>query len=74
MSQRLILRFDGEVLHPEQPVNLAPDTRVAATIEQLPTQEAEPCIGRPLRIFDLGGPKLGDEDLYPSPKETAVGQ
>ena len=70
MSQRLILRFDGQVLHPERPLNLAPDTRVAAMIEELPTQEAEVGIGRPLRIFDLGGPELGDEDLCPSPDDV----
>lgn len=73
MSQRLILRFDGEVLHPEQPLNLAPETRVAAMIEELPEPKAEAGIGRPLRVFDLGGPELPDEGLYPSHEESAVG-
>ena len=72
MPQRLILRFDGQVFHPEQPLNLAPGTRMEATIEELPEPEAEAEIGRPLRVFDTGGPELRDEDLYPFAEEAVV--
>ena len=71
MSQRLILRFDGEVLHPEQPLGLAPNTRVAAMIEELRDEKAQRRTGRPLRVFDIGGHELGDEELYPQPEETS---
>lgn len=31
--------FDGEVLRPEGPVNLRPNTRCIVTVEQLPEEE-----------------------------------
>jgi len=72
MSQRLIFMFDGEVLHPEQPLDLAPNTRVAAMIEELRDERAQRRTGRPLRVFDIGDHEVGDEDLYPQPEETSL--
>jgi predicted DNA-binding antitoxin AbrB/MazE fold protein len=37
MSQTLEAIFDGEVLRPDQPINLEPNTRVRVTIEPADT-------------------------------------
>jgi predicted DNA-binding antitoxin AbrB/MazE fold protein len=39
MSQTLEATFDGEVLRPDEPIDLEPNTRVQITIE--PAREAE---------------------------------
>jgi hypothetical protein len=40
MTKTLFATFDGEVLRPEEPVSLAPNTRVRVTIETTDASEA----------------------------------
>ena len=40
MSETLYATFDGEVLRPDRPVALEPNTRVRLTIENAETEEA----------------------------------
>ncbi len=39
MTRTLFATFDGEVLRPEEPVSLAPNTRVRVTIETTEARE-----------------------------------
>jgi hypothetical protein len=41
MTTILYATFDGEVLRPESPIALEPDTRVRITVEAEPGEEAE---------------------------------
>lgn len=57
MTTTLYATFDGEVLRPEHPVPLAPNTRVRITVET--EQEDEPGTGsflRTARGLNLDGP------------------
>jgi hypothetical protein len=42
MSTTLYAMFDGEVLRPDQPLQIAPNTRVRLTIETEPVQKRPP--------------------------------
>jgi len=66
MTRRLVLVFDGDVLRPEEPLDLEPNTRVAAVLNELPPCENRGTAGQPLRVFHLGGEELSDDDLYAS--------
>jgi hypothetical protein len=57
MSQTVRATFDGEVLRPEEPLVLAPNTRVRVTVESI---EPEPAPARSFletaRSLNLEGP------------------
>jgi len=42
MSKTLEAIFDGEVLRPDEPLKLEPNTRVRLTIESVDTSEKQP--------------------------------
>jgi hypothetical protein len=51
------LVFDGKVFHPEEPVDLKPDTRVRATLERdEPAQAKERSFLETARSLRLNGP------------------
>ncbi|MBC7910190.1 MAG: DUF104 domain-containing protein [Pyrinomonadaceae bacterium] len=57
MTKTLEATFDGKVLHPDEPLELAPDTRVRITIET--TDETEkPSVSflKTARTLNLEGP------------------
>jgi hypothetical protein len=57
MSQTLDATFDGRVFRPDQPIELAPNTRVRITIEPSPTSEhASESFLRVARSLNLDGP------------------
>jgi len=64
MSQTLEATFDGEVLRPDEPIELEPNTRVRITIE--PTSEAadesKSCLDTALSL-KLEGPSDWSERL-----------
>lgn len=57
MTKTLFATFDGEVLRPEEPVSLAPNTRVRVTIEITEEREAPSAsFLRTAQELDLDGP------------------
>ncbi|HEY7769506.1 antitoxin family protein [Longimicrobium sp.] len=57
MSQMLYATFDGEVLRPEGPVPLAPNTRVRVVIEETETAPVAPASFLDVaKSLDLNGP------------------
>lgn len=57
MNKSLYATFDGEVLRPDQPVPLAPNTRVRVTIETAEGSDAGPTsFLRTARSLNLRGP------------------
>ena len=69
MSQMLYATFDGEVLRPEGPVPLAPNTRVRVVIEETENAPAQPASFLDVaQSLDLNGPAdwstTLDEYLY----------
>jgi hypothetical protein len=73
MTRTLRARFDGEVLHPEESLSLAPDTRVVITIEapddDVVADNAIPIKGTPYsflrfaQTLNLDGPEDWSERL-----------
>lgn len=57
MTKTLEATFDGKVLHPDEPLELAPDTRVRITIETTdePEQSAVSFL-KTARSLNLDGP------------------
>jgi hypothetical protein len=68
MTTTLYATFDGEVLRPESPIPLAPDTRVRITVEAGPAQETnkgEPyCFFRTAIAANLDGPPDWSERFH----------
>ena len=69
MSKTLEAIFDGEVLRPDEPIELEPNTRVRLTIESLDTSEKQPkSFLQTARALNLQGPSDWstrlDEYLY----------
>jgi hypothetical protein len=58
MTKTLFATFDGEALRPEEPVSLAPNTRVRVTIETTEENEATGASSflRTAQALDLDGP------------------
>jgi hypothetical protein len=57
MTKTLFATFDGEVLRPEEPVSLAPNTRVRVTIETTVESEAPAAsFLRTAQALNLDGP------------------
>lgn len=57
MTKTLEATFDGKVLHPDEPLELAPDTRVRITIETTEQTEREPVsFLKTARELNLEGP------------------
>jgi predicted DNA-binding antitoxin AbrB/MazE fold protein len=57
MSKTLEAVFDGEVLRPDEPLELEPNTRVRLTIEPTePPREKSKSFIRTARSLDLQGP------------------
>lgn len=57
MTKTLEATFDGKVLHPDEPLELAPDTRVKITIETTDEPETEPIsFLKTARTLNLEGP------------------
>ena len=57
MPQTIEAIFDGQVLQPAEPVELAPDTRVRLTIEAIAQPEGEtPSFLRTAQALNLEGP------------------
>jgi hypothetical protein len=57
MTKTLFATFDGEVLRPEEPVSLAPNTRVRVTIETTEESDAPAAsFLRTAQTLDLDGP------------------
>ncbi len=75
MSQTVQATFDGQVLKPEQPLELAPNTRVLITIEVIdqPTCRRGAFL-RTARSLKLDGPADWSEKidtyLYDPPSDT----
>ena len=64
MSKTLEAVFDGEVLRPDEPIELEPNTRVRLTIESLDTAEKQPkSFLRTARSLKLQGPSDWSERL-----------
>jgi hypothetical protein len=55
MTKTLFATFDGEVLRPEEPVSLAPNTRVLVTIETA-EDDAPASFLRTAQTLNLDGP------------------
>lgn len=57
MTKTLFATFDGEVLRPEEPLSLAPNTRVRVTIETTEESDA-PAVSflRTAQALNLDGP------------------
>lgn len=75
MVKTLQAIFDGEVLRPEEPLNIEPNTRVSITIETKGGQLKKPYVFlETARSLKLEGPSdlsdRIDEYLYPVPSET----
>jgi hypothetical protein len=70
MSTTLHLVYDGKVFHPEEPIEIAPNTRVRVTIEAIETVKSQPqSFLKTARALHLEGPsdwstRVKDE-LYP---------
>lgn len=56
MSTTLYAMFDGEVLRPDQPLQIAPNTRVRLTIETEPVQKRPASFLRTARSMKVDGP------------------
>ncbi|MDQ3805758.1 MAG: antitoxin family protein [Acidobacteriota bacterium] len=57
MTKTLEATFDGEVLRPDEPLGLEPNTRVRITIEPAPRPRAQPTsFLRTARSLSLEGP------------------
>ncbi len=57
MTKTLFATFDGEVLRPEEPVSLAPNTRVRVTIETTEESDASGAsFLRTAQALNLEGP------------------
>ncbi len=56
MTKRIEAVFDGETLHPDEPLELAPNTRVRLTIESLPAGGEAGSFLRTARKLGLAGP------------------
>lgn len=65
MSEKLYATFDGEVLRPDRPVPLAPNTRVRLTIEEASEVEAPeaPSFLKMAQELELQGPGDWSERL-----------
>ena len=64
MKETLYATFDGEVLRPESPVSLAPNTRVRVVIEVTDDEEARPAsFLQTAQALRLDGPKDWSERL-----------
>lgn len=65
MSETLYATFDGEVLRPDRPVSLEPNTRVRLTIEDADTEKAPPASSflKTARGLRLEGPNDWSERL-----------
>jgi hypothetical protein len=64
MTTTVFATFDGEVLRPEEPVTLAPNTRVRVTIETTTADEGEAhSFLRTARTLNLDGPPDWSERL-----------
>lgn len=86
MTRTLHARYDGEALHPEEPLPLAPETRVLITVdtedddqEQRPVIRSVPAKGEPYSFLryaeslSLEGPEDWSErleDYLYVPRET----
>jgi len=69
MSKSIEAVFDGEVLRPDEPLELQPNTRVRLTIDKLATETHQPLsFLRTARSLNLQGPsdwsERIDEYLY----------
>lgn len=57
MIQNLYATFDGKVLRPDEPVALAPNTRVLLTLQTAPEAQPQPAsFLRTARSLSLQGP------------------
>ncbi len=64
MSKTIEAVFDGEVLRPDEPLELRPNTRVRVTIEEPATAKRESrSFLRTARSLDLQGPSDWSERL-----------
>ncbi len=64
MSKTLEAIFDGEVLRPDEPIELEPNTRVRLTIESVETPEKQPTsFLQTARSLNLEGPSDWSERL-----------
>jgi hypothetical protein len=64
MTTTVFATFDGEVLRPEVPVTLAPNTRVRVTIETTPAAESKSSsFLRTAQSLNLAGPPDWSERL-----------
>jgi len=64
MSKTLEAVFDGEVLRPDEPIELEPNTRVRLTIESVETPEKQPTsFLQTARSLNLEGPSDWSERL-----------
>ncbi len=66
MTTTLYATFDGEVLRPEGPISLEPDTRVRVTIEAEPeVKKGEPyCSLRAMLAANIDGPPDWSERIH----------
>ena len=78
MSQTLEATFDGEVLRPDEPIELEPNTRVRITIEPVGdnAEEKTESFLRTARSLNLEGPSDWSARLddYLYNKETIVNE
>ena len=64
MSKTIEAVFDGEVLRPNEPLELQPNTRVRLTIDKLPTDTQKPrSFLRTARSLNLQGPSDWSERI-----------
>ena len=64
MSKTLEAVFDGEVLRPDEPIELEPNTRVRLTIESVDSSEKQPeSFLQTARSLNLEGPSDWSERL-----------
>ena len=64
MSKTIEAVFDGEVLRPNEPLELQPNTRVRLTIDKLPTDIQKPrSFLRTARSLNLQGPSDWSERI-----------
>lgn len=64
MTKTLEAVFDGEVFRPDEPLDLAPDTRVRLTVETSDEPQTQPAsFLRTARALNLEGPSDWSERL-----------
>ena len=64
MSKTIEAVFDGEVLRPDEPLELQPNTRVRLTIDKLAVDTHEPrSFLRTARLLNLQGPSDWSERI-----------